>query len=185
MESGRFPLYRFCVAALLVSSTLQLVLWEVPISVRSETPNYFDTVYMVLQFLASAIIGLSLMFGGPSAASQATDRALHLERIGCCLAVPACFISFITTWARLGEVPLSLGAWLTVAFGLYTTYRIYEISAVFAISAMPGASARLIEPGGTVPPPNLRLWKEIRRQQLDDADTYWRGDGYDYDAGGE
>lgn len=167
VESGRFPLYRFCVAALLVSSGLQIVTWEVPISVRSETPNYFDAIYMFMQFAGAAVIGASLLFGGPGAKAAATDRALHLERIGCCLTVPACFVSFITSWARLGEIPLSVGSYLTLAFGAYAGYRIYEISAVFAISAVPGASARLIEPGGTVPPPNLRLWKHIRSNTLD------------------
>lgn len=167
VESGRFPLYRFCVAALTISSGLQIVLWEAPVSVRSETPQYFDVVYMGLQFAGAAIIGFSLLFGGPGGSHVATNRAIQLERIGCYLVVPACVISFATTWARLGEIPLSVGAWLTLAFAAYAAYRIYEISAVLAIAEVPGASARLIEPGGQVPPPSLRLWKEIRRQQLE------------------
>lgn len=116
IESGSFPLYRFILVATFVSSLIQLITWEVPASVATQTPNFLDIGYSILQGAGSLTILISAYTTG-------AILSLRIEFFGSTMLATACGMYAVAVFSASEDIPLSGGTWETVGLLLYILFR--------------------------------------------------------------
>lgn len=125
VDSGSWPLYLFMLFGSLTSSVVQLVTGEAPPSVATQSPPWFDPVYLFGQPLGAILATAALLVVRPLVAS------LHIERIGCIIIFTVATGYFLSVALNNGSIPTTQGTWFTWVFGLYCAYRVREIGKLF------------------------------------------------------
>lgn len=124
--SGSWPLYRICALMLTISGVIQLVTGKLPGSVTgTSSPEWTDVTYVWMQMLGGALVLWSLMVG-----MKDLEKSLNLERIGAILIFCSSLTYVVSVVDYNSGVPTSSGVWLVVGVGLYTGFRVWEISRV-------------------------------------------------------
>ncbi len=122
IESGSFPLYRFILVATFVSGLIQLITWiitwKVPASVATQTPNFLDIGYSILQVAGSLTILISAYTTG-------AILSLRIEFFGSTMLATACGMYAVAVFSASEDIPFSDGAWETVGLLLYILFRMF------------------------------------------------------------
>lgn len=116
-RSVGFPLYRLIALFVLPPALLQLCYWEVPDTIESSTPGWYDAVFIGLQLIGAVMVIASLAMGD-------TPDSARLERIAVVVLGGVGFIYFGVAWAFDGwKPPLATATWMQLAFSIFCVIR--------------------------------------------------------------
>lgn len=128
VPAGNPPLYRLILMALCISSVLQLIYGEPPVSVRSVAAAWYDYAFVLAQAFGSAlcIIGLYMIDGNRLHATR-LYQSLGVEFTGL-LIVQTCIIANTTAvWFYYDRPPTAPASWIALGFSLWAWFRMWDI----------------------------------------------------------
>lgn len=130
VDSGTWPLYAFQLVALLVSAIVQLWQGKVPASVASQSPGWYDVLYLALQPVGALLVLIAL-FG-----VRSLIPSLHLERVGALINATIGLVYVAAVMLANGGPPASGATWLVAGFSAYSVLRVHEINKAFGLDTL-------------------------------------------------
>lgn len=116
-----FPLYRLLAVFVLPPSFLQLFYWEVPESVQTSTPSWYDAFFIILQIIGALLVVISLSM-------KDTEASNHIESVGVSFMAAVGFGYFIAAWIAVGpRPPLTQASWMQLAFSIFCVIRWFQL----------------------------------------------------------
>jgi len=126
--SGSWPLYRICALMLTISGGVQLVTGKLPGSVTgTASPEWTDLAYVWMQLIGGLLVLWSLLVG-----ARDLEKSLNLERVGAIFIFVSSLTYVVSVVDYNSGVPTSSGVWLVVGVGIYTAFRVWEITRVIS-----------------------------------------------------
>lgn len=130
VDSGTWPLYVMQLAALLISAVVQLWQWKVPASIASQSPGWYDVLYLWLQPVGATLVLVALFAVRPLVPS------LHLERVGALINATVGLVYVTAVMLANGGPPASGATWLVAGFSVYSVLRVHEINKAFGLDTL-------------------------------------------------
>ena len=116
-----FPLFRILAFCVIIPSALQLGYWEVPTSIGSVTPRWYDPIFIVMQIIGAFLVLTALAMGD-------TRPSALVERPGDLLLGCTGAIYFISIWFYYdGRPPLTVATWIQLGFSIFCFIRVRQI----------------------------------------------------------
>ena len=128
VPSGSPPLYRLMVVGVILSGLVQCMNGEAPISVRDNSFDWFDYLFITSTLGSGLVILTSLyMIDGNRYSARGLRRSLEFERFGL-IGLQTCIAASVLANGLFNKgIPPGLGTWFTIMFWFWAWSRMWEI----------------------------------------------------------